>query len=292
MASRETSFPAVRKVYQDSFLFLKNSPIFFYPFLILIFLEVFSILVLFSIPRAPLNTILGPIIKVKWGERFLHYPLNFFLLPKLVSYARIVLAVIFGSLLTGMAVSIASDGFNNKKPKLGRSFIVSLKKYLFIFIVIALFNISWFFIERIIPNFLVKYFVAGHTRLLFINYKLWQGPISTALNFLLAVIFQSIFIYIIPVFIIENKKFFPSIISAFGFLIRYLKITLTLVLLPMLSFIIIIILNYNSLFLMDKFFPGIILLLIFLGTLLINLVIDPLITASTTLFYLNKRERS
>lgn len=289
MGPQETSFP-VKKVYQDSYLFLKNNPIYFYPYLILIFLEVLSILVLFLAPQNPLRLVFGPQIRTFWGERFLHYPFNFLLLPKLASYARTALAVIFGSLLTAMAVAMASDGFNNKKLNLGRSFIVALKKYLFIFIVIFVLNLGFHFARKIVPIGLFKYFVAGHTRLLFIGSKWWLGPIAIGINFLLAVFIQALFIYIIPVFIIENKKFLSSLGMAFGFFFRLFKSTLILVLLPTLLYIPIIILSFNGAFLMNKFFPEIVLLLEFLGTLLINLIIDPVITLSTTRLYLNKRQ--
>ena len=67
--------------------------------------------------------------------------------------------------------------------------------------------------------------------------------------------------------------------------------TLLLVGLPLVIYLPIAILNFNSLFLINKLFPEFILVVAILGILLSNLIIDPLITISTTWLYIVHKEK-
>src|SRR5512137_299041 len=71
------------------------------PFIIFVFTELVLLMLLYVAPRQPFNAVLAPPIRAFWGERFLHYPANFLLLPKLESLLRNYLTVFLGSFLTG-----------------------------------------------------------------------------------------------------------------------------------------------------------------------------------------------
>src|SRR4030042_4575140 len=71
------------------------------PFVSFFAFELLSLIILYYSPRQPFRVIFGPPIKTFWGERFLHYPFFFMLLPKLLSTARMVLSVFIGSLTAG-----------------------------------------------------------------------------------------------------------------------------------------------------------------------------------------------
>lgn len=135
MHPKETSSSIIKKVYNTTVNSLKNHPAIFLPFLIFAILEFAALVFFYLTPRMPLRVIFGPIIRTFWGERFLHYPLNFLLLPKLASLSRMVLSVIFSSLLTGMAVAIILDIYNKKHVKLEAAFKSALKRYLDLFTV-------------------------------------------------------------------------------------------------------------------------------------------------------------
>jgi hypothetical protein len=60
----------------------------------------------------------------------------------------------------------------------------------------------------------------------------------------------------------------------------------------MLIYIPIIILNNNTVLLINKFFPEVIVGVVFLGILISSLVIDPLVTVSTALLYLENKTKS
>lgn len=277
----------VAKIFNSTFEGFKKNPSLFLPFLIFSLVELISLFILFLAPRMPLKIFFGPIIKTFWGESFLHYPANFFLLPKLASFARMGLAILIGSLLTGMAVGMVSDFHANKRINLKNSFRLAFKNYVSLFIIVFIFTASFYFLTKILTILLIKYFT-GHSRLLFLKADIWLGPIFTVLSFILAIFIQAIFVYAIPLLIIGKEKTFAAIIKSFVLFKKLFLPTVILITLPMLLFIPLTVISYNNTILMDKFFPEITLWVLALTTLVTSLAIDSVITVSTTLLYLEK----
>ena len=282
---------SAKKAYNNAIQSLKNTPVLFTPFIIFAIIAFLSVILIYLAPRMPLRIIFGPPIRTFWGEAFLHYPTNFILLPKLVSLATMALSIIFGSLLTGMAVAMACDAYNKKTPRLNQSFKTAIKKYAAIFLIVFIITAIMYIAVKIVFIGLAKYFIAGHSRLLFLKASFWMGPFLLAANFILAVLIQSAFIYAIPLIIIGKVKLLKSVIKSFVLFKKLFLPTLILVSLPMCLYIPIIILSYNNVFLIDKFFPEIILYLALLGVIVNSLIIDPIITISTTFLYLAQKEK-
>lgn len=285
-----TKSPSIGKVFNLTTQALKNNPLLFTPFIIFSIFDALALIFIYLIPRQPLVTVLGPIVKTFWGERFLHYPLNFFLLPKLASHSRIVLSVLLGSLSTGMAIAIVFDIYQKKALKLSRSLKSAFKKYVSLFIIILILTIAYYFLVKFSTIIIAKYFIAGHRRLLFLPAKFWLGPILLGINFCLAILVQSAFIYAIPKVMIENINLIKAIGGAFLMFFRFFIPTLILVGLPMLIYVPILVLNYNLAFLILNLFPESVLLLCFLSIIISSLIIDPLITTASTFFYLASKE--
>lgn len=292
MDPQKTHTPSIKEVYNATVKSLKNHPILFAPFIIFFLFDFLALSVLYLAPRMPLKLIFGPVIRTLWSERFLHYPLNFFLLPKLTSLARMALSVLFGSLLTAMAVAIVFDIYHKKHLKLAASFKFALKRYIDLFIIVFIFTILFYVAQKIISAGLFRYFMSGHTKLLFLGPRLWLGPFLLCLNFILAILIQSVFIYAIPILLIEKEKLLKSILKSFVLFKKLFIPTLILVGLPMLAYVPIVILSYNPAFLMDRLFPEIILWVLFLGSVISALVIDPLVTVSAAWLYLINRDNS
>jgi hypothetical protein len=275
MATEAAKRPSLSQIFILTYQAFRNKPSLYLPFIIFAVLEFLSLMALFLAPRAPFREVLGPPIKAFWGERFLHYPLNFLLLPKLASHARTFLSVFAGSLLTGIAVAKLY-----KKP-----LRVAFKRYLSLFLVVLIVTLLFYFLVKIATSGISSYFTSGHQRLLFIGQKLWMGPILIAINLMLAVFVQSLFVYVIPLLILKEDGFIPTVIKSAVFLRGYFLKTVFLVALPMLAYIPIIVLNYNTGFLIDKFFPECILLIAVGSIVITSLIIDPLVTVSTALLY-------
>ncbi len=250
------------KILIESIKTIQNNPAIYAPFIAFAVLELISLILIYLAPRMPLRPILGPPIRAFWGEKFLHYPANFLLIPKLASMSRTTLAVLAGSLLSGIAVA----------KTYGKPVKIAFKKYITLFLIVFLLTVLYYSSFNIINKLL----------------RMRTG--LYVLNFTIALLLQSIFAYAIPGVINHDEKFFKTMVKSFSFFRKNFVITLILVGLPMLIYIPIIILNANTAFLISKFIPESILYVSILSLILSSLIIDPLITISTALLYIKKKE--
>lgn len=280
--------PGLKKVYKTTFSTLKNQPSILVPFAIFACLELIALTVIYLAPRMPLRTILGPPIKTFWGERFLHYPHNFLLLSTLNSLSKMFLTVVFGSALTGAAVALAAAIYHKKEAGLAAAFKTAFKKYISLFIIVLLISALFYFFTN---QFTALFFKAlKHSHFLYAKLMAWRVPILITLNYLFALITQAVFVYAIPALIIDNEKLFASITRSFRFFREYFIPTIVLTGLPMLLYLPIIISHQNTIFIMDKLFPEFVLFVLISGVLLSSLVIDPIVTLSTTYMYLMHKD--
>lgn len=281
MPSKPSNLSLIGKVYSLTIQSFQKNPKIYLPFVIFALIEFMALMLLYLGPRPPLRALLGPPIAAIWGEKFLHYPVNFLLLPKLAYYSRTCLCVVFSSLLTGLAVAMTY-----KRP-LNSVY----KKYVSLFLIVLIMTVIVFLGVKVITASLLKYFYAGHSKLLFLGPDIWFGPILTVLNFTVAILVQAPFTYAIPILIAGDQKFFKAIVQSFLVFKRYFLVSLFLVGLPMLFYIPVVVLYNNTTFLIDKFFPETILLVAILSGIVNSLVIDPLMTISTALLYSLEKEK-
>lgn len=289
MSLQSSNLVTTKKAFKESWLALKNNRAIFIPFLLFAVIDLISLFILFLAPRMPLRIVLGPIIKTIWSETFLHYPANFILLQKLTFLARLVLSVLIGSLLTGMAVSLIQSVFYKKTVELKKSFLEALKIYFSLFLVTLIVTGLFYFAGKFMTFCLSKYF-SRHARFLFIGARVWLGPILMVLNFLVALLMQALFVYAIPLLIIEKVKFKKALVHSVALFKKFFIPTILLIGLPMLLYVPIIVMEYNTVFLIEQFIPEIILVILIIGVFVNSLVIDPLITTGITFLYLKKRE--
>ncbi len=90
--------------------------------------------------------------------------------------------------------------------------------------------------------------------------------------------------------IIDKEKLIKAIIRAFALFKKLFLPTIILVGLPMLAYIPVIVLEYNTAFLINRLFPEFVLFVSFLSIIVSSLVIDVVVTVSTTYLYLMKKE--
>jgi len=269
------------QIYYQTYQTIKKTPVVYLPFLIFAVFEIIAVALVYLFPRMPFVLVCGPIIRTFWGERFLHYPINFLLLPKLAALSRMFLSVILGSLLTGMAVAIVYK----------KNYKTAFKKYISLFLIVLIITGLFYLTVKIIGLCLNKYFMAGHLKLLFLGPRIWLGPILTTINLVTALLVQSIFVYAIPEVILNEENPIKCIGASFVFFKKHTVLTLILVGLPMLIYLPVVVLNYNTAFLIYRIFPEVILFLALSGAIISSLIIDPAITISTALLYLKSKEK-
>lgn len=291
MPSIKTDKPSVISAYRSALQTLKCFKLLWVPFFIFAAIETVFLLLLFLAPRVPFVYVIGPIIRTIWGERFLHYPGNFLLLPKLASLSRMGLAIFCGSLLTGMAVALTLAVYNKQQLNIGEAFKNVIKKYVSLFIIVYIFSLLYYVGVKLLTKGLMMYFLAGHARLLFLKAQAWLGPVSVVLGFIFALFIQSAFAFAVPLLIIEKEKLIRAIGRSFVIFKKLFFRTLLLMLLPMLLYVPVIILNYYNGYLIDTLFPEFVLVVMLLSVVMNSLIIDPLVTISSTYFYLQYREK-
>lgn len=278
---------SLKTVYEKTAQSIKSNPVLFVPFAIFAAFEFITLIIVYLAPRMPLKLLLGPPIRALWGERFLHYPLNFILIPKLTGLARIGLTLILGSFLTGVAVLLIYNVYRYNKISLKSAFNLTLKKYVSLFAIVLFFTFIFYLLDIIISKLLIRYFIFGHhAKLLFLGPKLWFGPILACLNFMLAVTVQSAFVYAIPILLIEGETLTKAILKSFALFKKFFIKTIVLVGLPMLAYIPIIVLQSDPAFLIDRLFPEAVLFVAIFSLIISSLVIDLSITLTTTHLYL------
>ena len=73
----------IKKIAGEAFYIFKKYPRTALPLLIMGILDFVALYLLYLAPQRPVSVLLAPPVRAFWGEQFLHYPMNLFLLPKL-----------------------------------------------------------------------------------------------------------------------------------------------------------------------------------------------------------------
>ncbi len=264
------------KAWKDTLRILSQSRNILLPFIIVGLVDIILLFIIYLAPQPPLSVILGPPIRVFWGERFLHYPLNLFLIPRLFDVAHTISTALTGVLMTGAAVRMLEDVHGGLRPDLGRGLTKSLRVYLNIFVIwLVMFGL-----------------VSAVFKLLPVIFKPKQGMASFLVlgaGFPISILIQTIFIYAIPAVVIEEKKIWPAIKRSASFCFGAFLPTLILVGLPTITYLPILILKGKLSLMASKILPEAILFFVGLG-IIISVIMDCLVTSSTAVFFLNKRK--
>lgn len=292
MIPPEKKNPSLGKVYNNTASAIKNKPILLVPFIIFAAVEALSLILVFLSPREPFVALFGPPIKTFWGEAYLHYPNNFFLLPKLAYLCKISLYLIFGPLVSGMCVAMIVNIRGNKRVKLNVALLSALKKYIPIFTVILLVTFLYFIFDKLSTGVLGRgllNFIKAHQRLVAMKLGYFVAPAMVALNLVISLFIQAFFIYVIPSLIADEEKLLKAIGKSMKLFKKAFGKTLIIVGLPMLFLIPVIILNFNISFLVNNIFPESVLIFSFLSLIITSLIVEPLVSISSAFFYLESK---
>ena len=269
-------FKIVLDTWRMTFGLFKQNPAVLIPFLLVGLLDASILLLIYLAPRPPLSALLAPPIRAFWGERFLHYPFNLLLIPRLFDYGHIFSTAFMGVLMTGAAIGMLKQAGEGLKPKIFFNLVKSLRMYL-----------------RLLVIWLIMFgLVTAAFRGLPAVFHFKQGAASQMVlsaAFLMSILIEAFFIYAIPAVIIEEKKTWTAIKRGISFSKSALLPTLILVASPTLIYIPMIILRGKLPLLMNKLFPEAVLIFLGIG-IIISVIVDCLITSSTAILFLNKKK--
>ncbi|PIQ89451.1 MAG: hypothetical protein COV72_02800 [Candidatus Omnitrophica bacterium CG11_big_fil_rev_8_21_14_0_20_42_13] len=268
-----------------------NHPVIIFPFVLIAFFELFSLEIIYFIPRWPLSIIFAPVIRAIWSEQALHYPFNFPVIYNIFYAAQIIIYVFLGGYLT--AVSSATIYHINENKPTGLRIMLKKagRQYINIFCVALLLIVIYFLIREGYGLFIKKFALGkiGSSIRIIRGIKKVLVLTNQYAVFLFTVIAETMLAYCIPILIVENKKLFAAIKENFIFLKKTFFATFIFVLAPSLLLLPLIYANGKALILMDKVFPEVIIMLI-AGGIIFSLFINAFIITVLTSFYLLKRK--
>ncbi len=265
-----------------------SHPIILYPLCVTVFIQLLVLEILYFSPRFPLVVFFGPVIR-HWGDAYLHYPLNFVLLPKLFYYAQTFIFIFIGSFLNAVTILLIAAVNNDRKLSIGAAIKECLPSYVHIFIAAVMY--FCFFMGFIsvyhwsVQKFLSLGFLAGMLPIL-------QKIIVSSepyVNLFLGVCVMTLFVFVIPVIVIEKKKVTTALIENLKILWRSSWFMFLVVLIPTLLYVPILLLSGGVSTIGDNFSASIYLIVIALSVV-VTLFIDATVFTATTTFYLLKKE--
>ncbi|MBI4430116.1 MAG: hypothetical protein HY587_00190 [Candidatus Omnitrophica bacterium] len=268
---REDFFwPKIVELYQQAFSVLIKDPTIWVLFLVMGILDFIALTLLFLAPSPPVSYLLAPVIKTFWSPRFLHYPENFLLLPKLHTHAHLFIATVFGVFISGMVIkkveSWMKKGERLKTFEAARSVAERYVSLVF----------AW----------LAAYFIfKGLFRMLnpFLRTSLWM---QLGVGFIAAVLVQALLGFVVPAVLLRDGNLFKGFWNGVAFGFRNLAAASVLVLVPILIVTLVSFGKGLAPILIDMTPESVLWVLIF--GIIFTVIADIWVTLVTTVLYLRK----
>ncbi|MBI4844941.1 MAG: hypothetical protein HY810_00440 [Candidatus Omnitrophica bacterium] len=222
-----------------------QQPLVVLPFFLVAACEYSWLSVAYYFPRPPVSSLLGPWVRAFMGEQFMHYPLNFLVLPKLVLLGRVLIYISFGLIAQAMAFGAVHQMLIEKvKIRTWGNFNRALRRVCFLFLLAAVFGIVGFSgckLAKIVIG------MPGISRILI--YAVFS------VYFALMVVFEAIFIYAAAYLIFYKEGFLRSIKKAIMFLGRNFFSSVTLIFVFRLLNALIFLVKTKITYLISELFP-------------------------------------
>jgi len=286
MPKVKSTFTLLRLVFN---LFKPEHQQIFYPYIIIVFINLLVLETLYFAPRHPLSSFFYPLIGRIWGAEYLHYPMDLMLLPKLFYYTQVIIFLFVSSFLTAIIADMVAAINNEKQVNFGASFQKSLPRYIYIFLysLLSLLLLESFdyayglLIQRV-------HQIHSTTGIYFCLKKLvfFAHPYA---QFLYENIATALLIYVPVLVILEKKKFIGALIDNFKTICGSFWLTLTLVLVPTLGYLPLLLMKNNIGNLVEMTSPEVQVVALILN-IFVTTGINIFIMASASAYYLYKKE--
>ncbi|MBI5555611.1 MAG: hypothetical protein HY920_07165 [Elusimicrobia bacterium] len=275
-------------VVKATFQNLRQHPSLFKPFLYLAFIEMAGLALIFYAPQWPVSLVLGQPIRAFYGEAAMHYPTHLLILPPAFRLWQIVAGVLFGSLLTGIAMSMYNQKAKGMSLRFGKNFKIAINRYLPLLAYTLVTFIIIYLVEHFSGIFIKDRLTAGQGYFLKMGQIKW-GMGLAVFNILFSIAVETLFLYAPLAIIIENKGFWKAAGISIKTVFKYFVTSGLLVLIPALFYLVAVVLKVFIPRLMDLYFPEISLLIILWGIFL-AFIVNTIIAVSATILYLSVRE--
>lgn len=253
------------------------------PFFLKAVFEGLILTVLFYYPRPPFSVVFAKPVESFFGAAFLHYPYNFNLLPTLFYYGQILVMVIFGVIMYGMAMGMVSQAHSgNEEVKIFGNFNRAARRYFALLGIWALVFVLSLIVLKVPAWIIKKIMQPGPSAFLLLQIFSYVG---------VAVVFviEALFIYSYPAIIMERRGLFGSIARTFDVVRHVFLTTVLLVVVPRLLEILFIVARQKQQGLMNLTLPEITLIILG-GGIVITFITDSLVFLSTANLFILKQE--
>lgn len=275
-----------KSVWSMTFRMIARYPRVLIPFFSIAVFEALLLTVLFYYPRPPVSAVFAQPIQAFFGARYLHYPYNFLLLPKLFYYGQILTILTLGVVMFGMAVGMVGQvNMEGNRPRISGNINRALRRY---------FSLAGVWLITFIASWILL------KASLFLITKFSSPPLAAKLLFSasfygsLAAVFlvESIFVYAYPAIIIERKGFIKGVVKSFSMIKGVFITTVILVLAPRILDIVGIVIRNKVIVASNVNFPAFpeISAVVIAAIILMTFISDSLVFLSTANLFMLKME--
>ncbi len=241
-------------------------------------LQIIILLSLIFFAYAPLSGLYVPMIQKLFGEPALHYPNNYLVLPTLFTWANIILSGLIGILIVGAGTDLFAAKFTQKQVTIGMGFRDTLPKYLFLFI-------AWF-----IETLIVTLILIGTPILLAKLMPEVQGIVTQSITTFLALFFSAMFAYTTALIILEKKGAIAAVAKSLSLFGKFPVISFLLIALPNIIKMPLELLSGKTQFLIAKFNPEIIGIILGLS-IIISIFANYFLVGTVTRFFISLKDK-
>lgn len=273
----------IRTVWSITFRMIAKYPSVLVPFLLKAVFEGLVLTVFFYSPRPPFTAIFAQPVKNIFGPAYLHYPYNFNILPTLFYYGQIIVMVVLGVIMYGMAMAMVSQAHSEGEGvRAFGSFNRAARRYFALLGIWAIIFILSFVILKAPAWIITSTMQRSPSSEMLLSVLSYAG---------IAVVFtvEALFIYAYPALIIERRSIFGAIARSFGIVRHVLFPTIVLVFVPRMLEVLFMLAKQKQQGLMNLTFPEITLVILGAG-IAISFIADSLVFLSTANLFILKQE--
>lgn len=234
------------------------------------------ILIFYAHP--PFSKLLIPVIEKSFGEVALHYPNNYVVLPILFTWTNILLSGLVGIVVVGTGTQLFSMEFTNKPVSISSGFRSTFPRYSFLFVV---WLVETFFVMLILVwgGNLLQTFLSGHSRVL-----------TQTVTTLAAILLDAMFAYTTALIVLDKRGIFSSVGISFSLFLKFPLISFLFIAVPNLIKMPLELLFNETQFLIVKFNPEVVGIIIGLS-IFVSIFANYFLVGTVTRFFLLAKEK-
>ncbi len=277
----------VLSVLRLSIATLLDNKVILFPYAIIVFIQLFLLEILYFSPRQPLIIFFGPIIRKLWTDSYLHYPLNFVLLPNLFQNLQFPIYILFTSYLMALSINILVKINSQAKVNFGELCRKTLASYVHIVIAALIAFVVSFLLYKGYEVVLNRAIVMRSETGLFGAIKKTVIYGAPYFNLLLNILGTALVAYILPIVVIDKKNIFKAVMLNFKELRKSFFLTLLVVFVPSMLYVGIVLLRNNTA--IQSTAPELGVVIMAIGVFVVA-IIDAVVYTAISLYYLLGKE--